>query len=433
MLPSEEVGIWAIFTTLIAIPSLLDFGFSNSFSRNITYVYSGVKELKVKGYTTPETSDIDYSLLKSLLSAVKRYYGIVALFFLIVYVVISPFYLPNLLKEFSGDIQTIWIAWFVFGGLLAYELYTYCYNALLLGRGMVKRSMQITVFTQTIRIILTVLLLLCGLRIISLVLGILVSDIVNRVLLHLSFYDKETKKQLSLVKPTSVWRIIKTLVPNSLKTGLILLGAFMRTHFIIFIAPYYLSLSEMAELDIPRKVISLIVGIGSAWFFTFYAKISQYHVQGDLTGVKRLYIKGKIALIVVFVVAGSGFLLFGSDILNLIKSQTPLLCNGYLFIMLLFSFFETNQVMANHIFITKNEVPFYNANLISGFLTIVALMLMLHFTSFGILSFILASGLVMCAYMNWKVPLIAAKELKLSIRDYFLTISMFYKESFSHK
>jgi len=46
MLPSEEIGIWSIFLALMTITSLLDFGFSNSFSRNVTYIYSGVKELK---------------------------------------------------------------------------------------------------------------------------------------------------------------------------------------------------------------------------------------------------------------------------------------------------------------------------------------------------------------------------------------------------
>ena len=429
LFPSEEVGLWGIFTALIPLPSLLDFGFSNSFSRSITYIFSGVKELKTQGFAVAQNAEIDYGLLKNLLSAVKRYYGMVSLIFLTIFAAVTPFYMPRVLHNFEGNTQTVWFAWFVLGGLLAYELYTYCYNALLMGRGMVKRSMQITVLSQSVRIILTVTFLFCGLRLIALVLGMLAGDLLNRVLLRASFYDRETKKALALATSGSVWGIIKTLAPNALKTGFVVLGNFVRTYVLFLITPFYLSLSEIGELDVSRKVISLIVNIGFAWFLTFYAKIAQYHVQEDVAGVKRLYIKGKLALIAVFAVAGSGLLFFGSDFLRLIKSNTPLLCNGYLLIMLVFSFLEANQSMANHVFITKNQVPFYKADLISGFFSFVALMVMLYLTSWGVLNFILASGLIMCAYLNWKIPVAASKELKMTTNDYKKQIEQLWKKS----
>ena len=146
MLPSEEMGIWSIFLSLITITSLLDFGFSNSFSRNITYVYSGVKELKAKGYAVCETSEVDYGLLKSLLSAMKRYYGIAALVFLVIFLIASPFYISSVLAQYSGDKQTIWIAWYVFGAVLTYELYTYYYSSILTGRGLVNEICRLLLF-----------------------------------------------------------------------------------------------------------------------------------------------------------------------------------------------------------------------------------------------------------------------------------------------
>jgi O-antigen/teichoic acid export membrane protein len=110
MLPSDEMGIWSIFISLMTITSLLDFGFSNSFSRNVTYIYSGVKELKTKGYAVAETSEVDYGLLKTLLMAMKRYYGIAALVFLIIFLTGSPFYISSILEQYSGNKQAIWIA-----------------------------------------------------------------------------------------------------------------------------------------------------------------------------------------------------------------------------------------------------------------------------------------------------------------------------------
>ena len=59
LLPPEEMGLWAIFLSLTTITSLLDFGFASSFARNVTYVFSGVKELKANGYGEVEEGHAD--------------------------------------------------------------------------------------------------------------------------------------------------------------------------------------------------------------------------------------------------------------------------------------------------------------------------------------------------------------------------------------
>jgi O-antigen/teichoic acid export membrane protein len=78
MLPAQEVGLWNIFLYIGSLATLLDFGFSNSFSRNITYIFSGVKILKSTGFVAVNESDksVDFSLLKSVIKAMRRYYAI---------------------------------------------------------------------------------------------------------------------------------------------------------------------------------------------------------------------------------------------------------------------------------------------------------------------------------------------------------------------
>jgi O-antigen/teichoic acid export membrane protein len=429
MLPSEEMGIWSIFLSLMTITSLLDFGFSNSFSRNVTYVYSGVKELKTKGYAVAETSEVDYGLLKTLLLAMKRYYGIAALVFLIIFLAGSPFYISSVLGQYSGDKQTIWIAWYIFGALLAYELYTYYYNSILIGRGLVKRNMQVIVFSQSIRIIVTLAFLFAGLGIISLVLGLLISDVLNRTLARRVFYDRETKVKLSEATATRDWDTIKTLAPNSLKIGFTSLSYFLRNQSIVLIAPFYLSLSQIAEFGISKQLISVISALGLAWYHTYYSQTAQYQVRENIDGVKRLYIKGTLNLILMFIIGGGVLLMFGSDVLLFIKSKTSLLCNKYLFLMLLFVFFEAHQIMANGTLIAKNEVPFFKADIISGICSVLVLLLMFNFTSLGVLSLILATGLVLCVYMNWKVPVTLAKEIQLTLKDYIKVVYSFFNNT----
>ena len=434
MLPSEEIGIWSIFLSLMTITSLLDFGFSNSFSRNITYVYSGVKELRTKGYALAETSEIDYGLLKSLLSAMKRYYSIAALVFLLLFLAVSPFYMSSVLEQYSGDKQTIWIAWFIFGSILAYELYTYYYNAILTGRGLVKHNMQITVISQSTRIIVTLVLLLTGLGIISLVLGILISDIVNRTLSHYVFYDRKTKANLRNVIPAEISsKVIKIMLPNSIRLGLVALGSFGINQAMILISPFYLPLPEVAAYGISRQLVMLIYNFGFTWLLTFLPQLSQYRVQQDYNGVKRLYIKGRISMILVFIVFGAMLLLFGNYALDLINSKTSLLNPTYLFLMLLFALLDANQNIAISTLSTKNEVPYFKSVMLTGFASVLLLILMFNYTSFGVLCLILAPNIAMCAYQNWKWTLTVAKEINLQSKDYIIVIRNFYNEQKNKK
>ena len=429
MLSSEEMGIWGIFLSLMTITSLLDFGFSNSFSRNITYVYSGVKELKTKGYAVAESSEIDYGLLKNLLSAMKRFYGVLALIFLLVFVVGSPFYMSSVLEQYSGNKQEIWIAWFIFGVLLAYELYTYYYGSILTGRGLIKRSMQIVVFSYSVRIIVTLVLLLFGFGIISLVLGLFIGDIFNRTLSYYTFYDKKTKANLANSKSKSSKETIKTLAPNSLKLGFVFLGIFFRSKAIVLIAPYFLSLSEIAQYTTSTMFVGLIASLGLGWFYTFYPKLSQYSVQEKLDDKKRLYIKSIMALLLTFIVLGSLLILLGNPILIFIKAKTLLLSGSYLFLILLFSLLEQNQGMAQNIILARNEVAFFKANILSGVVAVALLFLMFKFTSLGVLSLILCTGLAMSFYLNWKLPYVVAKELQLKFKDFVWIINEFWNEN----
>ena len=162
MLPAQEVGLWNIFLYIGSLATLLDFGFSNSFSRNITYIFSGVKILKSTGFVAVNESDksVDFSLLKSVIKAMRRYYAILAGFFLIIFLAISPFYLKSILSNYQGNKESVEIAWVLYGTLVAYQLYTYYYNSILVGRGQIKRSLQITVLSQGLRITISMIFLL---------------------------------------------------------------------------------------------------------------------------------------------------------------------------------------------------------------------------------------------------------------------------------
>ena len=83
-LPAQTIGVWTIFTSVGVISTLLDFGFNQSFARNVAYVFSGVRNLQKQGFQTINQSNIsddliDYNLLKSTIRAMRFFYSRVAI------------------------------------------------------------------------------------------------------------------------------------------------------------------------------------------------------------------------------------------------------------------------------------------------------------------------------------------------------------------
>lgn len=421
LMPTQEVGLWNVFITIGSLAGLLDFGFSNAFSRNIAYIFGGVKTLRSKGYVTVESEDksIDYGLLKSVISSMRIYYGIISGAFLLIFIVGSPFYLSPILQKYSGNHQEIWISWFVYGALIAYQLYTYYYNSLLTGRGQIKNVLQITVIGQTSRILVSVIFLLLGYGIISLVIGQLVSDIVNRTLCYITFYDKDTKKSLSIVNKIPVKEVFEIMTPNAVRIGITSIGSFFINKIVMFIAPLNLSLSDIASFGTTKQMIDLIISLGGIWMGTYYPKINLYRVNNNIDGIKRLYLKAKINMLLSFIICGIGLIILGPAVLSLIHSKTQLLPSTLIGIFLIISYLDANQGLATTMLLTKNEVPFMKAVLISGIATLGLLYFSLEFTELGILGMIISSGIAQSTYQNWKWPLMVKKELKIRVQDYF--------------
>ena len=423
LLPREEVGLWGIFLVIGGMATLLDFGFSNSFTRNITYIFSGVKELRKEGYTTVNDEDktIDYGLLKSVIAAMRRYYGILAVVFMVVFVAASPFYLRDILKDYHGDKHQVWIAWFVYGVLVAYQLYTYYYGSILSGRGKVKQLQQITIIGQACRILSSAVFILLGYGIISLVIGQFVSDIVNRALCYSAFYDKATKQNLKIASVTNVVDIMKIMSPNAIKIGLTTAGGFMISKAITLIASKYITLSELASYTTTRQMIDVIISLAFIWFGTYYPKITLHRVNNDMEQIKRMYLKAKFSLVAVFLVCGLGLIFVGPPLFSIIHSGTPLLSTAMIAVFLIISFLETNHGLSAQIILTKNEVPFAGASIISGTASVILLFISLKLTTLGIWGMILAPGIAQICYQNWKWPLVVIKELHIKPKDYYIS------------
>lgn len=419
MMPTEMVGIWTVFITITAFASLLDFGFGGTFTRNVTYVFSGVNNLKSQGFeiVSAGTQTIDYGLLKSVITAMRWLYLRMAIILFLILVTIGTWYIHSLLQNYKGDTNEVYISWVILCVINTYNLYTLYYDSLLQGKGLIKRSKQIIIIGQTVYLGIAAILIVAGFGLIAIVSAQASSIIIIRWLSYHSFFTSEMKQKLNESILRHEGEVLKAIYPNAIKIGLTTLGGFMVQRSAIIIGSLYLSLEEIASYGITMQLIGVISGLSGLYIATYQPKIAQLRVGQNNSTIKEIYLKGNFVLLFTYITCGLGLLILGHWILNLIGSKTQLMSQLLISLAIAVSFLETNHSIAASILLSKNEVPFFKASLLFGSITILLLLFFFQFNIMGLMVMVVAPGIAQGIYQNWKWPLEVAKELEIKKND----------------
>ena len=415
MLPSETVGVWTIFTSVVMITGIMDFGFSPSFARNIAYIFSGVRSLKKDGYEYVNdigVSDIDYGLLKRTIRAMQYFYSRMALILFVFLSVCGTFYIYTLMQNYAGDVREVYVAWAIVCMVNSYNLYTLYYDALLNGRGLVKRKNQIVLIGNISYLFLAIVLLLCGLGLVAIVSAQLLSVLLIRVLSRKSFYDQNIKKSLLLVGDEGYRNVLKAIMPNAIKLGLASIGGFLTFRLSTFIGPLYIPLSDMASFGITLQLLAVISSLASLYTNVYLPKVFQWRVENNLTQVRRTFYISCLSVFVIFLSGGLGIGLLGNRILGLLGSQTELLSGALLSFLVLHYYLESNMVNSTEYLLAKNEVPFYKHYILSGLITVFLLFTLVGYCNWGLWGVIAAPMISQSVLQYWKWPYRVFQELK---------------------
>lgn len=411
-MPQETVGIWNIFQTITALVLLLDFGFRPTFARNISYIFSGVKTLQRDGVQhTTEDAEVDYSLLKGTLLAMRRFYRWMALIVFALLATAGTAYFYYILQKYSGDRQDAMIAWVLLIAINCYNLYTFYYDALLMGKGYVRQNQQINILGQAIYVGLAIGLIYAGFGLTAIVGSQLISTIIRRVLSYRVFFTQEMKSRLADSEVQEPKAILSAITPNAVKIGLTQLGGFCVNKSAILIGSAFLTLEEVACYGITMQVMDILARCATVFYQSYLPKLAQCRAENDLTGLRRYYLLCTGSLIAVYMAGGVAWLLLGNWALDLIHSQTHFVPAMMLCVMLIISTLEHNHAVSAGFIMADNKIPFFIPSLVSGAATIILLFVFLNPLRMGIWGLILAPGIAQLAYQNWKWPSVVIKEL----------------------
>ena len=425
----QSVGVWNIFMSISFFLSLVDFGFNASFTRNLTYIFSGANVIKTEGFIyKTESSQTNYNLLNEMIRTMRGFYLKLSFFVFLFLATFGTFYIFYILKSYNGNYDKIIVSWFLFIIVNTYNLYTLYYESLLIGRGLIKQSKQLIILGQLSYLLIASILIFLDFDLLSIIIGQLISVLVVRILSKKIFFTNKFKNLLSNtdLHEHKDNKLLKTIMPNAIKIGLTSFGGFLVQRSSIIIGSLFLSLEDIGSYGVTFQIVSLMASLALIYQSTFLTKINELRIKGDLQRLKQIHIRSKSVFFLTFILGSLAIYFIAPWILEFINSKTHLTSGLVLVLMFLVAFVENNIILSSNIILSKNVVPFYKASLISGVLIVIGLFITFNYTQLGILNLVLVPLVIDLLYQAWKWPMEVIYDLKITYNDY----KSFIKELF---
>ena len=284
LLTAEEIGLNYLMLTVGSLVMLFDFGFTPQFSRNVSYIFSGAKEIQKEGLIEIKSNfQINYHLLATMIATAKAVFRRLAFFVLLMMTTFGSYYIYQVTDGFASVKNSFWI-WNLYTISIFLTIFYSYYTALLIGSGQIMESRKANVYSKISYIIITFSLLYAGVGLIGVVLANIIAPLIYRLLCYRYFFNKKLKSQISFHKITNEEKkdLFQKTWYNSKKLGLVFLGSYAINRFSMFLAGLYMSLEEIASYGLMIQLANLILTISSTLVTIYQPRFSALRVQGKI-------------------------------------------------------------------------------------------------------------------------------------------------------
>ncbi|MCH1940966.1 O-unit flippase-like protein [Holdemania massiliensis] len=414
---SGELGLWYTFASVGTLVTYLDFGFSTTLIRNITYAWSGAHKIRKEGFDASDVGDkpnVDF--IKRILTACRIICLVVALVAVVVLATGGTFYIRYITRDFKG--YTHLIAWGIYSVAIFLNLYyNYCGNALR-GIGEISAYQKIIVVSRVVQIILSYIGILSGYALIALSTAYLVSGFVIRFLsnrvLHKRINEVMQEQNVEYKESTEeklkeTVSIFKDIWHNAKRSGVISLCSYATNQSLTLICSAYLGVEETAAYGLCLQIITAIVSVSGIMFSTVQPQMINQMATGKEDEYRKTF---SLGISVFWIVSIGGMIAFGllsKPILILIGSRTRIPMVMYTF-MCLYMFLEHNHGEFTAHFTMRNRIVYLYPYIISS-ISILVLSLIGAMLGGNIYTLMGVHFVVQIAYNNWKWPRESMKQM----------------------
>ncbi|SDY89664.1 hypothetical protein SAMN05444397_102556 [Flavobacterium aquidurense] len=368
----EDIILWYLFSTIIGLQSLADFGFRQTFSRIISFAFGGAKDIGT--FTTKkevaEINECNIPLLSSIVATMLFLYRRLTL---IVFLLMTTIGTWSMIKPVSNVNlpNQAWIAWGIVIVASCISFFSRSYMNFLEGLNKIALVRRVETLTSLGAIISSLGVLLWAPSLLNLVIAnqfwLIVASVRDWILckrIDNGFFSK-----LDLTQPIDK-KIIKEIWNPAWRSGI---GGLMSAGVTNITSIVYAQFGNTASVASYLLAIRLITQIREISMAPFYSKLSTmaiYRVKNDLDSLKITIKRGMRLSHLVFII---GFILTSiliNPFLKLINSEVSFVSMG-VWAALGWAFF-THRFGAMHIqvYLTTNHVISHIADGISGLIFI---------------------------------------------------------------
>ena len=412
-LDADMLGLWYIFVSIGTITQLFDFGFSVTFARNITYCWSGAKELKKVDVAFSDGGEPDYGLMKEVLSTSKFVYAVLSGIALLFLATLGTFYVYSLTRNIKGSVPVI--SWLIYALAVFLNLYYGYYASFLRGVGAITQANKNTIYARAVHIVLVIVLLFMGAGIIGACAAYLAYGLTFRLLGKYHFYRyKDIGVKLAQVKTKTSFAKLKEVFLivwyNAWRDGLIGVCTYLCSQASVIICSIYMPLYETGVYSIGVQVATAITQIAKTLYTAKQPEIQNAYISSDIQTLRKTMKSIVLTYIFLSILGTAGFILVGRPLLRLVKPSAVVSVPVFLGISAYQMILGFRDCYGSY-FSCTNRILYLKSYIISALSGVILSFLAMGVFNAGVWGLIAAQIVSQAAYNVWYWPMMALREL----------------------
>lgn len=418
-LDGDMLGLWYVFVSIGAISTLFDFGFSVTFARNITYCWSGAKNLKQEGVDFIENREPDFYMMKQVLVTCKIIYGLLSGIALFLMLTAGTKYIQYISKDIPTEVSVS--AWIIYAIAVTLNLYYGYFASFLRGIGNVERVNKNTVYARIIQIFLTVLFLFLGTGIIGASIAYLAYGTIFRFLCKYYFYRyKDIKVKLEEVRERlsmqQMWDLFLIVWHNAWRDGIISISSYLCNQASIVICSMYLSLEQTGSYSIGVQIASAIAQIAGTLYTTYQPELQASYINMNKEKLKQTMSLIVMSFLYLFGIGTILFIVVGIPLLQIIKPEVVVSVPILLGLCVYQAILKYRNCFTSY-FSCTNRIVYLNSFVVSAVVCVVLSFIMIGIFDMGIWGLIISQIISQAMYNMWHWPNLVHKELNMRCKE----------------
>lgn len=413
-----DVVLWYLFSTIIVMQSLADFGFRQTFSRLISYAYEGVQDLSTinnssANHLNEEGNQPNINLLNRIVSCMIYIYRPLTSIVFILMITFGTWFMYKPIED-SSNVNQSWISWIILVLASSIAFYGKLYLNFLEGLFKIALVRRVDVLTSLGAIGCSILVLVFAPSLLNLI-------IVNQGwLLIATFRDYYLCKKvenglyLKVSKPLPFEKDFFSIIwQPAWRSGISGLMSIGLTNATGLIYAQIGSTASVASYLLALRIITQIRDLSMAPFYSKLPLMAMLRAKNELSTLLKVVKKGMFLSNSVFIFGVIFVGLFSDYLLDLIHSDVQFVTQEMWLLLSLAFLAHRFGAMHMQVYLSTNHVISHIADGVAGIIYIVVSVLLVK--SCGIYAIPLGMLAGYLGFYSWYAAKYSYKSLNTSL------------------